>query len=94
MNAISHAKFTVSLADLIKAEADYFTSCIEAERRGEPEAESGSPVHDTIMSYRCRTLAEVRAKLHWMTCEGAGLEGEDDAFQLMLEDLDRLIAAA
>ncbi len=94
MNAISHSKFAIPLADLIHADYDYYSRCIEADEKGADQPEGSSPVHDAIMTYRCRTLAEVRAKLHWMTGEGAGLEGEDDAFQLMLEDLDQLIAGA
>lgn len=94
MNAVSHSKFEIPLADLIQADADYYDAFIEADHRYEDLSRfTGSPVHDAIMAARCTTVAEVRAKLHWMTGEGAGLEGEDEAFILMIEDLDRIIAA-
>ena len=85
MNAQVHSRFALSLADLIKADA----ACCDGRK---PNAAINA--HDAIMAYRCNTLAEVRAKLHWMTAEGTGLTGEEDGFRLLIEDIDRLIATA
>ena len=84
---------TVSLADLIKADADYYDALIAGDQYVDGfSIFLGSPTHDAIMAARCTTIAEVRAKLHWMTSDGAGLDGEDDAFRLMVEDLDLILA--
>ena len=45
-----------------------------------------------VMAARCSTLAEIRAKLHWMTKSGGGYVGEEEAFAKMVEDLDAIIA--
>ncbi len=92
VSASFHAKFTLSLTDLIKADADYYDAMIAAEHRGEDISRfDGSPTHDVIMAARCTTLSEIRAKLHWMTKGGTGWTGEKDAFSLMLADLDRIV---
>lgn len=83
MNAQVHSRFTLSLADLIKADAAFCDG---------HKANAAINAHDAIMAYRCNSLAEVRAKLHWMTAEGTGLTGEEDGFRLLLEDIDRLMA--
>lgn len=84
MNAQVHSRFALSLTDLIKADA----TCCDGRK-----ANAAVSAHDAIMAYRCNTLAEVRAKLHWMTAEGTGLTGEEDGFRLLLEDIDRLMAS-
>lgn len=93
MNAQVHSKFELSIFDLIKADHDYYDAMIAADHRGEDlSGYCGSAAHPMIMATRCNTLAEIRAKLAWMTEGGTCLVGEEEGFQMMLEDLDALIA--
>lgn len=92
MNALSHSKFTLPLEILIKADIDFYNACVDADRAGLPEPEGGSPTHDLIMRYKCRTIADVRAKLAWMQTDGGNMAGEDEGYRLLLEDLDDLMA--
>lgn len=100
MNALNHSKFTTekpvcqpSMAELIAADYAYYDAEYEAEERGEDISQNpGSTTHYLIMARSCATLLEVRQKLAWMTEQGTGLTGEEDAFKMMLEDLDRLMA--
>jgi hypothetical protein len=78
------------LADLLQADRAFYGAVAAAEDRGE-EITVGSPAHDAIMACPCQTLTEVRAKLQWMTQDGAGLSGEEEGFRLLLEDIDLLI---
>ncbi|KQY12632.1 hypothetical protein [Rhizobium sp. Root482] len=87
----------VPLSALIQGDYDYISACIEADALAERGIGNGADdvpeynVHDEIMAFRCRTLAEIRAKLAWMTGEGGGLSGEEEAFKLMLADIDDLL---
>ncbi|WP_143523429.1 hypothetical protein [Pararhizobium arenae] len=76
MNALSHSKFAIPLADLIQADIDYYEKFFQADDRFEDLSRfTGPPTHDAIMSYRCTTLREICDKLQWMTGDGATLLG-------------------
>ncbi|WP_275783124.1 hypothetical protein [Pararhizobium gei] len=92
MNALNHSKFTLSLANLIQADNDACAAVDEADAAGLPIGQITT--HHAIMAFRCRTLPEIRAKLAWMTENGTGLDGEQEAFRMLVNDLDALIAGA
>lgn len=87
MNAFSHREFDLPLADLIAADKAYWDDLHE---RG-VDAEHLGP-HKAVMSARCHTLQEVRAKLTWLAAEGGLTVGIEDALLLLAEDIDRLPA--
>ncbi len=90
MNAMAHSKFALPLAELIQADANECAANDKADQAGLPYGDLVA--HSLIMAFPCNTLPEIRAKLAYMTENGTGLTGEEDAFVMMLADLDRIIA--
>ncbi len=79
--------------DLIAADEAMWQRVTESHEDVEDalEAEADNKF-EQIMAARCSTLAEIRAKLHWMTKSGGGCVGEEEAFAHMVADLDAIIA--